>query len=395
MKSYKKILEENKAWIEETFSKIDKKLSAVTIRSRDKLVDGVGPDGVTHKSTPARNWTSGFWGGMNAMMYEKTGNEDYLLTAKRSEELMDPALEDFCGLYHDVGFMWHVVSGALYRLTGDEASKNRNLHAAASLMSRFVLGGNFIRAWNTPRKHGNVANWTIIDCMMNLPILYWASDVIGDDRFKRVAMAHADNSLANHLRADGSVVHIVEHDRETGETFERIEQNQGLGAETSWSRGQSWALYGFVLSYLHTGEARYLDTSKRVANYFIANVCDDWIPKIDFRAPAEPVYYDSTAGMCAACGLIELAKILPEDEGGMYAHAAINMLKAISEKFGDFDPNTDVMISHGSVRYPVPDLIDEKKAGVHIPIIYAEFYFVEAILKLLGSEFNPWLSDKK
>ena len=395
MKSYNRIVEENRAWLEETFAKIDKKLSAVTIRSRDKLVDGVGPDGVTHKSTRARNWTSGFWGGMNVMMYERTGNEDYLLTAKRSEELLDPALEEFCELYHDVGFMWHVLSGGLYRVTGDEKSKNRNLHAAASLMSRFILGGNFIRAWNTPRPIGLVENWTIIDCMMNLPILYWASEVIGDDRFKRVAMAHADNSLRTHLRPDGSVVHIVEHDRETGDSLVHISQNQGLGAETSWSRGQSWALYGFALSYMHTGEQRYLDAAKRVANYFIANVCDDWLPRVDFRAPAEPVYYDSTAGMCAACGLIEIAKALPEDEGGMYAIAAINLLKALSEKFGDFDPDHDVMISHGTVRYPVPGLLTEEKAGVHIPIIYAEFYFVEAILKLLGSEYNPWGADKK
>ena len=395
MKTYKQIVEENKAWLEETFAKIDKKLSAVTLRSRDKLVDGVGPDGVTHKSTSPRNWTSGFWGGMNVLMYEKTGNEDYLLTAKRSEELLDTALSDFVGLYHDVGFMWHILSGALYRITGDEKSKNRNLFAAASLMSRFVLGGNFIRAWNTARPEGEVANWTIIDCMMNLPILYWASDIIGDDRFKRVAMAHADNAIRCHIRADGSVAHIVEHDRETGDVYKFIAKNQGLNADSSWSRGQSWALYGFVLSYIHTGERRYLDASKRVANYFIANVCDDWLPRVDFRAPAEPVYYDSTAGMCAACGLIELAKNLPEDEGGYYANAAINLLRALSEKFGDFNPDTDVMISHGTVRYPIPGVIAYEKAGVHIPIIYAEFYFVEAVLKLLGSDFNPWMSKKK
>ena len=390
MKTYKQIVEENKGWIEETFAKIDAKLSAVTLRSRDKLVDGVGPDGLTHKSTPARNWTSGFWGGMNVLMYEHTGNEDYLLTAKKSEELLDVALGDFEGLYHDVGFMWHILSGALYRLTGDQGSKNRNLFAASSLMSRFVLGGNFIRAWNSERPEGAVKNWTIIDCMMNLPILYWASDLIGDDRFKRVAMAHADNAIRCHIRPDGSVAHIVEHERETGDVYKIIEKNQGLGADTSWSRGQAWALYGFALSYLHTGEERYLDASKKVANYFIANVCDDWLPRVDFRAPAEPVYYDSTAGMCAACGLIELAKILPEDEGGYYASAAINLLRALSEKFGDFDPDTDVMISHGTVRYPVPGVIPYEKAGVHIPIIYGEYYVVEAILKLLGSEFNPW-----
>jgi unsaturated chondroitin disaccharide hydrolase len=225
--------------------------------------------------------------------------------------------------------------------------------------------------------------------MMNLPILYWASDYIGDDRFRQIAIAHADMTLEQHIRPDGSVNHIVEHDRETGECVEII-GGQGIAPDSSWSRGQAWGLYGFVLSYIHTGDKRYLDASKRVANYFISNVCDDWLPRIDFRAPSTPVYYDTTAAMCASCGLIELAKLLPEGEGGMYANAAINMLKAVTERFADFNPETDVMISHGSVRYPVPGVYNEKQAGVHIPIIYAEYYFVEALLKLLGSDFLAW-----
>ncbi len=393
MKSYKELLSENRAWAEETFQKVDKKLSAVTIRSRDKLVDGVGEDGVTHKSVPAIAWTSGFFGGMNVLMYEYTKNEEYLKTAKRSEELLDCALADFEGLYHDVGFMWHILSGALYRLTGDEKSKTRNLFAAAALQSRYVLSGNFIRAWNDSSAKGwpqrPVNDWSIIDCMMNLPLLYWASDYIGDDRFTQIAKAHADMALEQHIRPDGSVVHIVEHDRETGACVECI-GGQGLSAESSWSRGQSWAIYGFALSYVHTGEKRYLDAAKRVAHYFIANVCDTWVPEIDFRAPSSPVYYDTTAAMCAACGMLEIAKAVPEYESGMYASAAINMLKAVTERFCDFDPEHDVMVSHGSIRYPVPGKYTEAQSGVHIPIIYAEYYYVEALLKLLGSDFLAW-----
>lgn len=390
MKSYKKILEENRAWVDETFAAVDKKLSAVAVRSRDKLVDGVGPDGKTHKSVAPAAWTSGFFGGMNVLMYEHTKNEEYLKTAKRSEELLDEALADFERLYHDVGFMWHILSGALYRITGDEGSKRRNLFAASSLFSRYVLSGRFIRAWNTfVDLNSPIANWSIIDCMMNLPILYWASDVIGDDRFKQIAVAHANMTLEQHIRPDGLVNHIVEHSRETGEVV-AIHAGQGLASDSSWSRGQAWAIYGFVISYLHTGDVRYLDVSKKVANYFIANVCDDWIPRVDFRAPEDPEYFDTTAGMCAACGLLELAKALPENEGGMYANAAVNILRATAEKFGDFDPEHDVMISHGTVRYPIPGTYTEAQAGVHIPIIYGEYYFVEALLKLRGSEFMPW-----
>ena len=388
MKNAKTILLENRSFAEEMFRKIDKKMSVVTKRSKDKIVDGVDENG-RHKEVSPTGWTSGFWGGLNYLLYEYTKNPDYLETAKNIECKMDAGLAKFEELHHDVGFMWHILSGAGYKITGDVASRRRNLFAAASLSSRFILGGNFIRAWNDWGSNGATANWTIIDCLMNLPVLYFASDELKDDRFKRIAMAHADMALRDHLRSDGSVAHIVEHDRETGELVKTY-LGQGIRVGSSWSRGQAWALYGFVISYIHTGEVRYLNGAKQVANYFISNCCDDWLPRVDFRAPAEPVYYDSTAGACAACGLIELAKALPEDEGGMYMNAAVNILRAMGEKFMDFSEETDCMLNFGTVRYPVPGQLDEKKAGVHISIIYGDYFYTEAILKLLGSDFFTW-----
>ena len=389
MKNCKELIAENRAWLEETFKKIDTKMSKVTLRSRDKLADGVDENGVhldRWKIAP-NEWTNGFWGGLNCMLYAYTGNEEYLKTAKRSEKILDGAIKNYELLNHDVGFIYHLLAGALYRLTGDEGSKTRNLFAAASFASRFNIDGKFLRAWNGK---GSVnENWTIIDCMMNLPLLYWASDEIGDDRFTRIAKAHADMALRDHLRPDGSVNHIVEHDRETGACVKTY-GGQGIREGSSWSRGQAWALYGFILSYIHTKEERYLNGAKQVANYFIANCCDDWLPRVDFRAPSEPVYYDSTAGACAACGLIEIAKALPEDEGGMYMNAAINILKAMGEKFCDYDPDHDAMMGYGTIRYPVPGTYTEKSAGVHISIIYGDYFFTEAVLKLLGADFMPW-----
>ena len=386
MKNYNEILAENKAWAEETFKKIDAKFSKVTLRSRDKLADGVDANGV-HKSVNARTWTSGFWGGLNHLLYNYTKNEEYLKTAHRSEELLDKALFDFEGLYHDVGFMWHILSGANYRLYGDEKSKNRNLFAASSLFSRYVMNGGFIRAWNKEWQDNDVTNWTIIDCMMNLPILYWASDVIGDDRFTQIAKAHADMALRDHIRPDGSVIHIVEHDRESAGVI-TTHGGQGYGVGSCWSRGQAWGLYGFIISYNHTGDVRYLDAAKKIAHYFIANCCDDWLPRVDFRAPSEPVYYDSTAGACAACGLIDIARAVGENEGGMYMNAAINILKALDKSFMDYSPETDAMLGYGTVLYPKKE---KQMSGLHISIIYADFFYTEAILKLLGSEFNPWM----
>ena len=388
MKNYNEILTENKAWAEATFKKIDNKMAAMTLRSRNKIPDGVDEQGFHVEKSDICWWCNGFWGGLNWLMYEQTKNEEYLKTAKQSEIRMDEALRKYERLHHDVGFMWHIMSGASYRLTGDNGSKQRNLFCASTLASRFVLGGNFIRAWNGPKD----LNWSIIDCLMNLPVLYWASEVIGDDRFKRIAMEHADMAIMDHLREDGSIAHIVEHDREEGDPVATY-AGQGYAVGSSWSRGQAWGVYGFVLSYLHTGEQRYLDAAKQVANYFIANCCDDWLPRVDFRAPSTPVYYDSTAGAIAACGLIEIAKALPEHEGGMYMNAAINLLRAMEEKFCDFDPANDHMLGFGTVRYPIPGVFDETAAGVHISIIYGDYFYTEAILKLIGSKFNPWLAD--
>ena len=387
MKNYNTILNENVEWAKEVFAKIDTKMSAMTLRSRDKTPDGVDENGI-HVDRQASNpnwWCNGFWGGLNFMLYAYTKNEEYLKTGKRSEEIMDKALANYDMLDHDLGFIWHLMSGASYTLTGDKQSRLRNLFAASALSSRYVMDGGFIRAWNASKGY----NWSIIDCLMNLPLLYWASKEIGDDRFKQIAMAHADMSLIDHLREDGSINHIVEHSRETGEMV-TTHAGQGCAVGSSWSRGQAWGLYGFMLSYMHTGEERYLNASKQVANYFIANCCDDWLPRIDFRAPAEPVYYDSTAGAIAACGMIELAKALPENEGGMYMNAAVKILKAMTEKFCNWDPANDHMLDFGSVRYPIPGTFTEKQAGVHVSIIYGDYFYTEAILKLLGAEFFPW-----
>ena len=392
MKSYKHLFEENLDWAKETFEKLNKKAAVMAVRSRDKIADGVDENGM-HVSTVPHDWTSGFWGGMNAMLYEYTKNEEYLKTAKNIEKKIDVALADYPTLHHDVGFMWHILSGVLYRVTGDNDSRVRDLFASSSLASRYVLNGGFIRAWNswtgstTPAEDCNYDR-TIVDCMMNIPMLYWASREIGDDRFKQVAMAHADMTMRDHVRDDGSVVHIVDHDRESA-TVVRTLGGQGYEVGSSWSRGQGWALYGFALSYIHTGEKRYLDTAKRVANYFIANCCDDWLPRVDFRSPEEPVLYDATAGAIAACGLIELGKRLPEYEGGMYMHAAIKILRAMTESFCDFDESNDHILGFGTALYPINEQ-ESKRARLHSSIIYGDYFYTEAILKLVGSEFLPW-----
>ncbi len=366
----------DREFIESTWEKIDKKLSKVAVRSREKLPytakDGVHTD---HAKENICWWTNGFWGGLMWLMYCGTKNGEYKISAEKNEEILDEAFKTFWRLHHDVGFMWHLTAGVNYRLTGNERSKIRTMYAASLLMARYNTTGKFLRAWNVD------PCVSIIDSMMNIPLLYWASREIGDPRFKAVAMEHADTTMKNHIRDDGSVKHIVVYNPETGESIESL-AGQGYDVNSSWSRGQAWALHGFVLSYIHTGKKEYLDTAKKVAHYFIAAVCDDYMPKADFRSPDQPALYDSTASACAACGLLEIAKNVPEYEGKMYYNVAINLLKTLDKECCNYDTDIDYIVGMGTEEWTDnPEAIGKT---AHIPIIYGDYYFVEAIYKLKG-----------
>ncbi len=379
------VIRNNAEWIDKTWERLDKKLSKIAVKSRDKLpytsINGTHDD---MKDSDINWWTNGFWGGLMWLMYLGTKNEEYRITAERSEELMDGAFANYKLLHHDVGFMWHILSGASYRITGNEKSCTRNLYAASTLASRFNIDGGYIRAWND-EKNVNIG-WSIIDCLMNLPLLYWASDEIKEPRFKKIAMAHADMALRDHICPDGSTHHVVEHNSETGEVI-RNRFGQGYSDDSCWSRGLSWAVYGMIVSYVHTGKAEYLDGAKRTANYFIVNSsATGYKTVVDFKAPKEPVYYDSTAGVIAACGMLELSKYVSEAESKAYTEAAINILKATDEHFCNYSDEEDAVVLMGTERYPV----EEGMGGVHMPIIYGDFFYAEALLKLKGNDFLIW-----
>ena len=382
---YATLIKNNKDWIDGVWRKLDEKLSRVAVKSRNKIpyttIHGVHDD--RSHGEGILMWTNGFWGGLMWQMYIGTKKDCYKQTAEESEKMLDEAFHYTKSLHHDVGFMWHLTSGINYRLTGNVDSKNRNLLAAMSLMSRYNVDGEFIRCWNDDAWNGeNVEGWTIIDCMMNIPLLYWASKEIGDARFAKIAMRHADMSMHDHVRADGSVNHIVVHDTEKANVVLGVKKGQGYAENSCWSRGSGWALYGFVLSYIHTKKKEYLETAKKVAKHFIRETeKTNWLPRVDFCQPEEPIYYDSTAGAIAACGLIELAKIVGETESEKFLSAALNILRAMEKNWCDWTDEEDSILQMGSLMYGKDN---------HMPIIYGDYFFAEAILKLKGTDFLAW-----
>lgn len=375
-----KISEENKKWAEETFDKIKDKMSAECNRIGDKI-PYIAEDGV-YKEDKAETdivwWTNGFWPGMLWQMYHATGDDKYKISAEGVEVKLDKAFDVYTGLHHDVGFMYLHSAVANYRITENERSKARGLHAAHLLAGRYNPRGNFIRSWNRDR-----SGWVIVDSMMNVPLLYWAAETIGDPRFTYVAMDHVDTVMKNTVRSDGSCNHIIVLDPENGQLLE-TPGGQGYESGSSWSRGQAWAIYGFALSYHYTKKEEYLATAKKVAHYFMSNVQETGdVAIVDFRAPKEPVYWDSTAGVCAACGMLEIAKYVPELEKDFYIDAAIRILKSTDEKFCNWDVNYDSIVAMGSGSYFT-------EHDRHVPIIYGDYFFIEAVLRLLDKDILIW-----
>ena len=376
--------EKDLAWAQETLERTAHKLEKVAQRSAEKIpyttVDGVHDDKSGDKEIGW--WTNGFWGGIMWQMYTLTGKEIYRNIAEQNEKKLDADLMDYEKLDHDNGFKGLPTAVADYRVTGNRSSKNRGLLAAGNLAGRYNCAGKFIRAWNDwPNSKVDRRGWAIIDCMMNLPLLYWASEETGDPRFSQIAANHADTAMKAFIRGDGSANHIVEFDPASGEMIKSY-GGQGYGEGSSWTRGQSWGLYGFMLSYLHTQNNAYLETAERIANYFIANIPDSGLIPVDFRQPEDVKLEDSTAAAIASCGLIELARQKDGRQQKIYLNAALKMLQALTKNSFNWNEEEDNLLTKCTAAYH-----DEKH---EFSIIYGDYFFLEALMKLTDKELFIW-----
>ncbi len=253
-------------------------------------------------------WLIGFLGGELWLMYDLTGDEQLKVRAlKHANKMLQYATLDNT---HDLGFIFLPSVVQAFKHTGDKKYRDAAILAARTLAKRFNAKGNFIQAWGVAGS-GEKAGWTIIDTMMNLELLFWAAQETGDYSLYDIAYKHALTCLKNTVRDNYSSYHVVEYDPETGSVV-RKRTHQGYSDESTWARGQAWGIYGFAKAYSYTKDQRFLTASKKMADYFITKLPEDFVPYWDLDLSGEKVVRDASAGAIAGAGMRLLSSLVTQ-----------------------------------------------------------------------------------
>lgn len=323
-----------------------------------------------------RDWTSGFWPGILWYAYEYSKNEKPKQEADRYSHALYP-LVDSAAIDHDLGFQVFCSIGNGYRLTGDTTYKKILLRAADTLSKLFNPKVGTILSW--PREVPGV-DWplrhnTIMDNMINLELLFWASKNGGNKTLYDIAVKHAETTMNNHFRDDHSSYHVVVYDTSTGKKIKGI-THQGYSDSSMWARGQSWAIYGFTMVYRETKDQRFLDFAQAVTDVYLEKLPADLIPYWDFNAPAIPNEpRDASAAAVTASALLELSTFIKDPgKAKFYREKAEAMLRTLSASYQSSETNSAFLL-HSTGHKPNGGEIDAS-------IIYADYYYIEALLRL-------------
>lgn len=322
-------------------------------------------------------WTTSFWPGMLWLAHDLTGDDRYRQAALRHIGSFTDRIERRVDLdTHDLGFLYTLACVDAYRRSGDPAACRTALAAAGHLLSRVLEPAGIIQAWgdlSDPRQRGR----TIIDSLMNTPLLFWAGRVTGDDRYASVARRHAAQLRDHILRPDDTTFHTFYWDPVSGEPL-RGETEQGNHDDSCWARGQAWGIYGFALNYRHTGDESFLTAARRCADYFLAHLPADRIAYWDLEfTDGSGEERDSSAAAIAACGLLEL--------GGAYRNAAGEIVEALIRGYATSgDSSSNALLLHGVYDKP-------KGVGVDEGTLWGDYFYLEALTRLTVSGWtSPW-----
>src|SRR5215213_4702082 len=316
-------------------------------------------------------WTAGHWVGMIWLAYLRSGDPALLETAYRWSERLEPRKTDTTT--HDMGFLFYPSFVRGYRITGDPTFRDAALTAAHSLATRFHDRGDFIQAWDEAEDPIH-AGRTIVDTVMNLPLLLWAADETGESRLREIALRVAAMTARHHVRADGSTYHVVDFHPATGEPV-RYTTHQGLHDESFWTRGQAWAIYGFSSVARISGRQEFRQVANRLADFFVAHLQPGQAPPWDFAAAGRDEPRDAAAGAIAADGLLDLAMTAADAAENMRrTDEARRLLDVLIATCIQGDIEYQGLLRHATADRPRNSAVDES-------LIYGDHYFFEAIFR--------------
>jgi hypothetical protein len=327
----------------------------------------IRPDG-TVQSVTYKDWTSGFFPGALWKLFDLTGDPRWKKNAIKWTLSLSPA--QWLTTKHDIGFILFTSAGNGYSITHDTVYSNILHQAARSLATRFNPTVGSIRSWD----NGPWSYPVIVDNQMNLELLFWAATTFGDTSLRHAAVSHLRNELLYRSRPDGSTLHVLDFDPATGRLLAR-KTWQGLADSSCWARGQAWDIYGLTMAYRYTHITAYLQQAIKAADYFIGKTASpaDAIPRWDFDDPSPDAPKDASAAAIAASALLELADYVPAKKQG-YLLSATRILQRLCspDYIGNDQTKSYFLLDHSVVNKPAGK-------GVDVPVIYADYYFLEAL----------------
>ena len=328
------------------------------------------------------NWVDGFWVGQLWLAYAYTKNPKFETAAREWTERV-AWLKTTLGT-HDLGFIFYLSNVLGAYATGDETLFENARIAAETFTKRWNPRGEYLLAWGkvdgTPYQRGQIN----IDLMMNLSLLFWASHHTKDMKYARIAARHARTSRLVLIRPNNSTVHVADFNPDTG-AYLRTETLQGLSHSSCWSRGQAWALYGFAETYRRTGDAVFLYTARRLAEYVIANAPEDKVPYWDYDSLDIPnTYRDSSAAAVYASGLLELADTeMDELLAERWRNEALEIMMSLWQNYTTQKDDMPCILKHATHF--------ERHGNVDHGLIYGDYYFLETLLRLVSPDLMAQL----
>jgi unsaturated chondroitin disaccharide hydrolase len=317
-------------------------------------------------------WCSGFYPGVLYNLYAQ--NQDERLKTEANRVMDSLAKEQYNTHTHDLGFMMYCSFGTTNRVEPKQEYKQILINSAKSLSTRFNPKVGCIKSWESKPSDFLV----IIDNMMNLELLFWATKQTGDSSFYKIAVTHANTTMKNHYRANYSSYHVINYNPETG-AVQQKKTAQGYADESAWARGQVWGLYGFTVMYRETKDKKYLAQANHIAHFILnnPNLPADKIPYWDFNAPNIPnALRDASAAAIMASALLELCRYADKKDGQEYFNTAQSILKTLSSPQYKAAPGTNggFILKHSVGHFP-------NKTEIDVPLTYADYYFVEAMMR--------------